>query len=727
MAFRRYGLVNIPTGLAWSDITGTPTTLAGYGITDGVISSRTLTINGTTYDLSANRTWSVGTITSITASSPLTGGTITSSGSIGITQANTTTSGYLSSTDWNTFNGKFTLPSLTSGSVIFSNGTTLSQNNANFFWDNANQRLGIGTATPSAIFHSVGTVSSASLIGRGAYFNNTITATANNDVLVGVDINPTFTNGAFTGVTNYGARISGRIKLNGYTTTTSYIGTVVGYLAFDANGNILTTAAPSGINIYNSDGTLTGNRTITAPLGGNAIFGNNLTNYFGISLNSTLNSTDYNFSSSISDKHLYINAPTGNQIKFRINNIDKVLLSSTLFDINYATRIIGNLILGNSTSTNYQFNLFDSNSPYITFNNTNSGLSSIDGFQIGLESTGDVYFLNRENGFIRFRTNNIDRITITSAGRLLLGSTIESTYLLDVNGTSRLLGSTTFGTLGSGTGMFWDNTNNRLLINTATAIASEPLQVNGNIRANGTLVGGQTNKSVVESSSYLVNGTNTTRLLNLDGTWTTSGDVTAIFLNITNTGSGANSKLIDLQIGSAPKFTVAKDGKVRIGSYGSGTIVSASPAYNLAVDASGNVIETALPSVPISSITSGTYSPTPTIITNCSSIAAFVAQYMRVGDVVTVSGEITITPNSTTAPYSLYLTIPVNSIFTSHTEYASGVCNRQETSSTPGTAGVVYADASANNNQVVLYFHRSPSATSGRYTYTYTYRIIVPA
>ena len=46
-----------------------------------------------------------GSMTSITASAPLTGGTITTSGSIGIAQANTTTSGYLSNTDWNTFNG----------------------------------------------------------------------------------------------------------------------------------------------------------------------------------------------------------------------------------------------------------------------------------------------------------------------------------------------------------------------------------------------------------------------------------------------------------------------------------------------------------------------------------------------------------------------------------------------------------------------------------------------
>lgn len=46
-------------------------------------------------------------------------------------------------------NAKFTLPSLTTGSVLFSNGTTIAQDNANFFWDDTNNRLGIGTNTPT--------------------------------------------------------------------------------------------------------------------------------------------------------------------------------------------------------------------------------------------------------------------------------------------------------------------------------------------------------------------------------------------------------------------------------------------------------------------------------------------------------------------------------------------------------------------------------------------------
>lgn len=45
--------------IPWSTISSEPTTLSGYGITDAVPSSRTLTINGTTYDLTADRSWTI--------------------------------------------------------------------------------------------------------------------------------------------------------------------------------------------------------------------------------------------------------------------------------------------------------------------------------------------------------------------------------------------------------------------------------------------------------------------------------------------------------------------------------------------------------------------------------------------------------------------------------------------------------------------------------------------
>jgi hypothetical protein len=89
-----------------------------------------------------------GTVTSVTGTAPVvsSGGTTPA---ISMAAATTSVSGYLTSTDWNTFNGKFTLPSLTSGSILFSNGSTITQNNTRLYWDNTNMKLGIGTQAVS--------------------------------------------------------------------------------------------------------------------------------------------------------------------------------------------------------------------------------------------------------------------------------------------------------------------------------------------------------------------------------------------------------------------------------------------------------------------------------------------------------------------------------------------------------------------------------------------------
>jgi hypothetical protein len=71
-----------------------------------VPTSRTLTINGVTFDLSANRSWTITSgVSSVTASSPLfsSGG---STPNITIQQATASQNGFLSSSDWNTFNNK---------------------------------------------------------------------------------------------------------------------------------------------------------------------------------------------------------------------------------------------------------------------------------------------------------------------------------------------------------------------------------------------------------------------------------------------------------------------------------------------------------------------------------------------------------------------------------------------------------------------------------------------
>ena len=74
--------------------------------------------------------------------------------------------------------------------------------------------IGIGandtnlTNDQSTILRLEGSKTPTSGTARGAFFVPTLVAAANNDVLVGLDINPTFTNGAFTGVTNLAVRLT---------------------------------------------------------------------------------------------------------------------------------------------------------------------------------------------------------------------------------------------------------------------------------------------------------------------------------------------------------------------------------------------------------------------------------------------------------------------------------------------------------------------------------------
>lgn len=82
-----------------------------------------------------------------------------------------------------------TLAPFTAGSIIFSNGQTLDQDNANFFFDNANNRLGVGTNAPAYTGDFNGTVrASTSLItpvignSTGITANNTWTFTSNVNV-----------------------------------------------------------------------------------------------------------------------------------------------------------------------------------------------------------------------------------------------------------------------------------------------------------------------------------------------------------------------------------------------------------------------------------------------------------------------------------------------------------------------------------------------------------------
>lgn len=143
------------------------------GTTNVTIGSTTTTSMfnvGTSAGFRVNSTGAIVAATGITSSGTINFSGLTASTALAtdasknlISSATTSTElGYLSGvtsaiqTQLNT-KGTFTLPSLTTGSVLFSNGTTTAQDNTNFFWDDTTNRLGIGTASPSAFMHVLGT------------------------------------------------------------------------------------------------------------------------------------------------------------------------------------------------------------------------------------------------------------------------------------------------------------------------------------------------------------------------------------------------------------------------------------------------------------------------------------------------------------------------------------------------------------------------------------------
>ena len=74
---------------------------------------------------------------------------------------------------------QFRLGGFTGGSILFMSGIQVAQDNANFFWDDSNNRLGIGTNSPNATLEVSGTTRVTDLSGVG---NRMVIADADGDL-----------------------------------------------------------------------------------------------------------------------------------------------------------------------------------------------------------------------------------------------------------------------------------------------------------------------------------------------------------------------------------------------------------------------------------------------------------------------------------------------------------------------------------------------------------------
>lgn len=138
---------------------GSVSTLASY-----VPTSRTLTINGTGYDLTADRSWSVGTVTSVSASVPtgfaISGSPITSSGTLAITFA----SGYslpttVKQSNWDdayTWVAAFPTQTGNSGKYLTTDGSSLSWGTVTAGVSSFNTRTGAVTLSSTDVTTALG-------------------------------------------------------------------------------------------------------------------------------------------------------------------------------------------------------------------------------------------------------------------------------------------------------------------------------------------------------------------------------------------------------------------------------------------------------------------------------------------------------------------------------------------------------------------------------------------
>jgi hypothetical protein len=494
------------TALSWTKITDRPTTLAGYGITDAVPSSRTITINGTAQDLSANRTFNVGTVTSVAAltlgtsgtdlSSTVANGTTTPVITLNVPTASAANRGALSAADWTTFNNKqnaLTNPVTgtgTTGQVAYWSSGSAITGEANLFWDATNDRLGIGTATPLS-FLDISSGTNTDIIRFGASSRWGFRRENNDNRYV-----------AF---------------YRGLSSTPSAVWTVDG-----DNGNLGLGVTPSawGGN----------NKAIEGAYGTSYSFDLNVP-IAHISSNAFNNGTNWIYKINApasryvvvgwTGEHIWYNAPSGtagNAISFT----QAMTLDAS-----------GNLLVGavsNIGSTRREIVMRGANGSVISLGNN----TTADRFQIVSDSGENALLNNKANTPMIFYTSNAEAMRIFSDGNVFIGSSPSNVgFKLDVNGTGR------FNSTSSTPFLINTNTDNTTTIRTSNGGGNAYISFENSGDANNAFAIGRSNSGdfvLNHSASSVYGGGTLTNYLNIasTGAATFSSSVTAAFLRITD-------------------------------------------------------------------------------------------------------------------------------------------------------------------------------------------------
>jgi hypothetical protein len=143
----------------------------------------------------------------------------------------------------------------------------------------------------------------------------------------------------------------------------------------------------------------------------------------------------------------------------------------------------------------------------------------------------------------------------------------------------------------------------------------------------------------------------------------------------------------------------------------------------IASDTGFNISETtattaALATAYIGNVSSGTYTPSLANTTNITTSTPSACQFMRVGNVVTVSGRVNIDPTTSGAASELGISLPITSDITATTQCAGTGGNH--TTTTEVSSGGILGDTT--NNRAIFRFVAGGTAARD-YGFTFTYLV----